>query len=191
MNGNSAYQEEPREEIVDGEVIAMSPRPAFNHNRVSFNIAYLFEKFLAGRKCTPIADGTDLYLSDQDVFIPDFMLVCDRSKIKSDGVHGAPDLVAEVLSPSTASRDRGYKMVRYAQCGVREYWLVSPAEKTVEVYLLDHGRLVFDRAYAVEYAWAVKKMSEEERARMVTSFQCSLFDDLDIFLDDVFNGLLP
>lgn len=191
INGNLACQEELREEILHGEAVAMSPLPAFNHNQVAYNIARLFGNFLAGRKCTPIAGGMDLYLTEQDIFVPDFMVVCDRSKIRHDGVHGAPDLVAEVLSPSTAGRDCGYKMLLYGKCGVREYWLVSPEEKSVEVYLTDSGQLVLDNVYTVQYAWAVRQMPAEERAAVVAHFRCSLFDDLEISLDDIFSGLLP
>ena len=106
MNSNLAYQEEPREELIGGKVVAMSPRPAFNHNRVAFRIAHIFENYLDGKKCTVIADGTDLFLTEEDRFIPDVMVVCDRDKIRRDGVHGAPDLVVEVLSPSTARNDK-------------------------------------------------------------------------------------
>ena len=125
MNGNLAYQEEFREELLNGEFVAMSPRPTFNHNRVAFNIAVLFENRLKNSTCTAIVDGVDLYLTEKDRFVPDMMVVCDRDKIRNDGVHGAPDLVVEVLSPRTANRDRGYKMELYAKSGVREYWLVS------------------------------------------------------------------
>lgn len=138
-----------------------------------------------------IAFGTDLYLSEHDRFIPDMMIVCDRDKIKSDGVHGAPDLVVEVLSPSTTSRDRGYKKDLYARCGVREYWIVSPSEKSVEVYQLKDADLALYDVYSVYPDWMLKKMKEEERAAVVTQFQCSLYDDLDISLDDIFSGLVP
>ena len=72
-------------------------------------------------------------------FVPDFMVVCDREKIKADGVHSAPDLVLEVLSPSTAKNDKGYKKSVYESSGVPEYWIVSPKEKSIEVYLLQDG----------------------------------------------------
>ena len=100
MTQDLAYQEKQREELINGTLAAMSPRPAFNHNRVAFRIAYLFERYLEGKPCTVIADGTDLYLSDKDRFIPDVMIVCSRDQIQWNGVHGAPDLVVEVLSPN-------------------------------------------------------------------------------------------
>lgn len=186
MSDNLAYQEERREELINGKVVAMSPRPSVNHNRVAFNIAYLFERYLRGKKCTPFSDGTDLYLTEEDRFIPDVMIVCDPDKIKSDGVHGAPDLVVEVLSPSTMRNDKTHKKDVYARCGVREYWLVSPDEKSVEIYRTDGIKFIFHDIYALHPDWQLAQMSEEERAAVVTHFKCSLFDDLDISLEDIF-----
>lgn len=186
MNENLAYQEEQRKELIDGKVVMMSPRPSFNHNRVASNIFWIFESYLHGHKCTPIADGMDLYLTEANQIVPDFMIVCDPDKIKNDGVHGAPDLVAEVLSPSTARNDRTRKMEIYAQCGVREYWLVSPGDKTVEVYRTNGTEFVLHDVYTLHPDWQLAQMSEEERAALITHFKCGLFDDLDISLDDIF-----
>ena len=190
MNHNLAYQDEPREELIGGEVFLMSPKPAWNHNRVAFNIAHIFEKYLHGKKCTPIVDGTDLYLDEKNWFVPDFMVVCDPDKIRNDGVHGAPDLVAEVLSPSTTRNDRVRKAEAYARFGVKEYWLVNPIDKTVEVYLLENGVFVFQESYALYPDWELARMSEKERAELVTNFRCSLFDDLEISIEDIFDKTL-
>ena len=185
MNSNLAYQEEFREELVGGEFVMMSP--AFsNHNRIAGNIFSLFHHYLKGRSCEPFGDGEDVYLTPEDRFVPDFMVVCDPDKVKPDGVHGAPDLVAEILSPSTAHNDRGRKMEVYARCGVKEYWIVSPGEKTVEQYLLHDGRFALNAVYALHSELALKRMKEQERAAVATHFQCTLFDDLDISLEDVF-----
>lgn len=191
MSDNLAYQEEPWEELINGEVVAMSPRPAFNHNHIAFNIAVIFQSYLRGKRCTVIPDGTDLYLTEKDRFVPDMMVVCDREKIQENGVHGAPDLVVEVLSHSTANRDRGYKKEAYAKYGVREYWIVNPTDRSVEVYLLSEGGLVFDHVYSLYPDSVLENMTQEERAALETHFKCSLYDDLDIALDDIFSGLLP
>lgn len=192
MNGNLAYQYEDgyREELIGGRLVGMSPRPAFNHNRIAFNIAHLFQNYLEGRKCTVIADGTDLYLSETDRFIPDTMIVCDPDKIRRDGVHGAPDLVVEVLSPGTSKNDRTRKKKIYAEFGVREYWLVEPGAKSIEVYLNEGGSFVLDEVYVVYEDWMLEQMTDEERAEVVTKFKCSLYDDFEIPLDRVFKGLL-
>ncbi len=186
MNDNLAYKEDVWEELIGGKLVAMSPRPSVNHNRVASNIATLFDIYLKGKRCTPFADGTDLYLDEENQFVPDGMVVCDPDKIRHDGVHGAPDLVVEVLSPSTARYDRGKKKDAYEKCGVGEYWIVDPANKMVEQYLLQSGKLTLHDTFAIFPDWMLDKMKPEERDAVATGFRCSLFDDLTIRLDDVF-----
>lgn len=190
MNGNLAYQDDfiakRREEVIDGKPVMMSPRPTVNHNRIAFNIAVLFDHYLKGKKCTPFSDGVDLFLDEENRFIPDFMVVCDPDKIKPDGVHGSPDLVVEVLSPSTAKNDKTRKKDVYARCGVREYWIIGPDEKFIETYRLNGTAFTLHDIYTVHADWQLAQMSEEERSAVVTHFKCSLFDDLDISIDDIF-----
>ena len=185
MNSNLAYQDEFREELINGEVVAMSPA-ATNHNRIARNISRIFGNYLFGKPCEPFADGEAVYLTKTDHFIPDFMVVCDPDKVKDDGVHGAPDLVVEVLSHSTAHNDRGRKMYVYAQCGVQEYWIVIPGEKSIEQYVQKGGRLALLAIHSIRPDFMLKRMSDTERAAIVTEFKCSLFDDLVIHLSDVF-----
>lgn len=190
MNTNLAYQgdawEDRREELIDGEVVMMSPRPAFNHNQVSYNIAIIFGNHLKGKKCTPIADGMDLFLDEKNNFVPDFMVVYDPDKIKQDGVHGAPDLVAEVLSPKTMRDDKTRKKDAYARAGVREYWIVSPGDKSIEVYRAGETDFFLHDIYTLHPDWQIARMTDKERSALVTHFKCSLFDDLDISLEDIF-----
>ena len=185
-NSTAVFKEEPWEELIGGKLVAMSPRPRVAHNHTAGNIFYIFRHYLRGKRCTPFADGTDLYLSGEERYIPDGMIVCDPEKIQPDGVHGAPDLVVEVLSPSTAKYDRGHKKDMYEAAGVREYWIVNPADKVLEQYLLTDGRFILHETYAVYPDWMLAKMKPEERAAVVTEFKCSLYDDLLIRLDDVF-----
>ena len=181
-----AYQDEQRTELINGQVVAMAPRPLINHSLIAWNIYRIFSNFLTGKACTPFADGADLHLTEDNIFVPDMMVVCDRDKIKRDGVYGAPDLVVEVLSHSTAKRDRGYKKDLYARCGVREYWIVSPESRSVEVYLLQDGQFVLHDVYSLYPDWMLEKMTEEERAEVPDAFPCSIFPDLSIVLEDVF-----
>lgn len=191
MNSNLAYQDELRGELINGEVVAMSSSPTFNHNRVASRIYRAFENYLEGKRCTAIADGTDLYLTQEDRFIPDMMVVCDRDKIRRDGVHGAPDLVVEVLSPSTARNDRMHKKAVYEASSVREYWLVDPENRTIEQHFLRDGRLELNTVYTSYPESELERMTEKERAEVETHFKCSLYDDFAIALDDIFSGLLP
>ncbi len=190
MNENLAYQDPVWEELIDGKVVLMSPRPTVNHTRVAGNIYNLFSAYLKGKRCEPFPDGVELYLTKEDRFIPDGMIVCDRDKIQTDGVHGAPDLVVEVLSPSTAKHDIGHKKDVYEACGVKEYWIVSPGDKTVTQYQLRDGRFVLHEVYAVHPEVMLAKMREEERAAVITEFKCCLFDDLLIPVADIFDRVM-
>ena len=198
-NTNLAYQEEygvsleigPRLELIDGKIVAMSPRPTIDHTRVSGSIYNIFYNYLKNRPCEPFPDGVDLYLTKKDRFIPDMMVVCDPQKIHRDGVHGAPDLVVEVLSPGTAKRDMTYKKALYEQCGVREYWIVHPTERMIEQYILgEEGRFVLANVYTQYPDYLLEKMTDEEREQIVTEFHCSLFDDLTISIEDIFRRVL-
>ena len=163
----------------------MSPASSA-HTYVADNILAIFKQYLKGKKCIPLGNGLLVHLSERDKFVPDVTVVCDRDKIKPDGVHGAPDLVVEVLSPSTAKNDKTHTKNAYACCGVLEYWLVDPSGKTIEVYHLDGAELVLYDIYALHADWELAQMSEAERATVVTYFKSSLFADLDISLEDIF-----
>ena len=80
---------------------------------------------------------------DVDTMVePDISVVCDHDKLDRHGCKGAPDLVVEVLSPSTQRHDRLVKLDLYQRAGVREYWILSPEERTAQVFLLQNGQLL-------------------------------------------------
>lgn len=179
------YQEERKEEVIDGKIVVMSPVSTV-HAYVVGSIFIIFKNYLEGKPCVPFSSGPLVRLSDTNKFFPDVIVVCDRDKIKRTYINGAPDLVVEVLSPSTAKNDRMHKKDVYSRCGVREYWLVSPEEKSIEIYRTNGTELIFYDIYALYPDWQLTQMTDEERAAVVTHFQCSLFDDLEISLADIF-----
>lgn len=185
MSNHLADRYERREELIDGKIVMMSPASA-NHTLISGNIFGIFWSYLKGNQCTPVSNGFTVYLTDNDHFVPDMVVVCDSNKIKSDGIYSAPDLVVEVLSPSTMRNDKIYKKEVYARCGVREYWLVSPGDKSIEIYRSGGNKFVLLDVYGLYEDWELAQMSEAERATVVTRFKCSLFDDLEISLEDIF-----
>lgn len=193
MNSNLAYQddawEKRREELIDGKVFLMAPAAA-NHILVSGNIYNIFRNYLKGKKCVPFMDGMKVFLSEKNHFVPDMMVVCDRDKIKRNGVHGTPDLVVEVLSHGTAKNDRSYKKDAYERSGVPEYWIVDLSNRSVEVYLLEDGRYKLDNIYILYSAEELEDMTDEEKSALVTEFKCHLYDDLIIRLDDIFYDLI-
>ena len=187
---NLAYKEPPRVERIEGKTYLMSPRPRFSHNRVSFNIARLFADYLEGKMCMAFDDGTEVHLDHENVYIPDAMIVCDRSIIKDDGIYGAPDLVVEVLSPSTTQNDRGPKMRHYAAAGVKEYWIVSPIGKTVEVYYNESDSFVLDAVYPIYDELDLSRMDEDERKAICWEIPVSLYKDFRVNINDVFKDLI-
>jgi len=183
------YLDPPVTELIEGKTYLMSPKPRVNHTLVASRIYRIFADYLEGKTCMALSDGYDVFLDEENHYVPDAMIVCDRSKIKNDGIHGAPDLIVEVLSPSTMARDRGVKMRHYAAAGVKEYWLVQPLEKTVEIYLNHDGTFKLDRSYAVYEDWEIAQMTDEERATLLAPIRVSLYDDLVIPVEDIFRDV--
>lgn len=186
MNSNLAYREEAQEERIDGKTVMMSS-PTLNHIFIAGNIYRLFGAYLDHKACTPLPDGATLYLDEKNEFKPDMMVVCDPEKLRRKGVYGAPDLVVEILSPSTARYDRGLKMAAYARSGVREYWIVDPANRTLEQYALADGCFALLDVYAHLAPAELSELTAAEREDFTAEFQCKIFDELTIRLDDVFD----
>lgn len=137
-----------RWEIIDGEAICMSPAPTPAHQAVVVELSAQLTLQLRGQRCQTFVAPIDVRLpkpgqSDEAtdrVVQPDVLVVCDPSKVDARGVRGAPDLVIEVLSPSTLSHDHVRKRRLYEEAGVREYWLVHPGDRAVLIYVLQNGR---------------------------------------------------
>ena len=185
MSSNLAYQEEPWEEKLNGKIVLMSPRPTVNHNWISGRIFVAFSNYLRGKTCIPFGDGTDVYLTENDHVIPDAMIICNKDIIQNDGIHGAPDLIVEVLSPSTAKKDRGYKKDLYEKVGVREYWIVDPKLRSIEVYLLKDAKYELDEIYALPG----DEMKDEEKAQCKVEIPVSLYVNFRISLEEIFYNL--
>jgi Uma2 family endonuclease len=136
------WDESLRAEIIDGEVFLMSP-PARIHQEISRELFGPLYTFLKGKPCKAYTGpfGVRLFpkddLSDDTVVEPDIVVVCDPSKLDDRGCNGAPDLVIEIISPSNTQHDRIVKFRKYLAAGVREYWIVDPDQKTVEVHILN------------------------------------------------------
>jgi Uma2 family endonuclease len=127
-----------RYEILDGE-LAVSPSPTSRHQLVSHNLVFALSSWVRAKRLGRMwAAPLDLILADTVVMQPDIIYVSkSRSAIVAKrGLEAAPDLVIEILSDSTASRDRGVKMRLYARYGVPRYWIVDAEARTIEVYAL-------------------------------------------------------
>jgi Uma2 family endonuclease len=127
--------DDKRYQLLDGELIS-APSPIPKHQTIAFNIAMVLHQFITARELGQVwVAPLDVVMSPTDVAQPDILFVSNaRSHIVTEAnIQGAPDLVVEILSPGTASYDRGYKRTLYSRHGVLEYWLVDPEAETVEV----------------------------------------------------------
>jgi Uma2 family endonuclease len=127
-------------ELIDGVVWDMTPAPLLMHQRISRNLFFRLIAFLEGKSCEVFDAPTDVVLDEDNVVQPDLLVVCDRSKLTPACVKGAPELIVEILSPSTGLKDRREKKALYERYGVQEYLLFDPANEIVERYTLTDGR---------------------------------------------------
>ncbi|MEA3485528.1 MAG: Uma2 family endonuclease [Candidatus Aerophobetes bacterium] len=134
---NLPESETKRYELIEGELI-MVPSPVTYHQRISRRLEFLLEDFVRKNRSGEIFYAPyDVHLGD-NVVQPDILFVSKEHSyvIITEEIKGAPDLVIEILSPATAERDRTIKRALYARYGVREYWIVDPEEKTIQVLTL-------------------------------------------------------
>lgn len=129
-------------ELIDGELI-LSPTPKFKHQNAVGNVLVMLKQLSQGKA---VVSPMDVYLDNENVLQPDVFWVRGADslcKLGEDGYwHGAPDLVVEVLSPSTARRDHSVKFALYERYGTREYWLIDPEAEFVEVFHRENDLLV-------------------------------------------------
>jgi Uma2 family endonuclease len=130
-----------RHEIIAGELF-VTPAPALRHQRVVGRIMILLGGFVDAHGLGTVFPGpVDVLFAEGDYLEPDLVFVArgHEALLSDRGIEGPPDLVVEVLSPSTEARDRGLKLDRYRRFGVGEYWIVDPDGRTVEVWKLAAG----------------------------------------------------
>ena len=136
--------DDERYELIDGELIAMAPAPDRDHQGILVTLALLIGNFLArvdlGRLYVA---PRDVYLTDTDIVQPDLLFISnERLEIDTRShVRGAPDLVVEIRSPSTANRDWTVKRQLYSQHGVWEYWIIDPEARTITAMVSDGDNL--------------------------------------------------
>ena len=143
-----SWDSDTRYEIIDGIAYAMSS-PSLRHQGISMELAGSIWDYLKEKPCKVYTAPFDVRLfpeedkSDTTVVQPDIIVVCDPSKL-SDGraCRGAPDLVIEILSASSAIMDRKVKAEKYREAGVKEYWIVNAESLDVKVNLLADGRYI-------------------------------------------------
>ncbi len=172
-----SWPDDERWEIIEGHAYCMSPAPTWKHQLILGELHRQIATYLTGKECRAFLAPFDVRLStvenDEDsmtVVQPDLSIVCDRTKLRKTGYAGVPEMIIEVISPSSAKRDRLLKFNEYEKAGVKEYWIVAPLEKIVMVFILNK-----DNQYGRPDVY-----SEDG---MITT---SIFNDLTVDLSKVF-----
>ena len=169
-------------EIIKGKIMKMLPAPLTEHQIISREVSMPIAAYLYRKQCQLFEAPFDVRLplkdksTDNEIFTvvqPDICVICDRSKIDRRGCLGAPDLIIEILSAATAERDMKDKYEVYEESGVREYWLVHPAERTLIVFdLNENGKYQLRGMYT-----------------KADTVKVGIFEDLNINLQEVFEIL--
>lgn len=172
-------------ELIKGRVFKMAA-PLSNHQKTSGNLHRVFANYLHKKPCEVYCAPFDVRLpkplsqrkSDKDietVIQPDISVVCDRSKIDRRGCVGAPDLIVEILSKGTASKDVKDKFELYEESGVQEYWIASVEDETVLVYRLNRNS-----QYQADHRPYVQG----------DNIKVGIFEDFFVAVEDIFEGLI-
>ena len=173
-----SWDDDERWEIIDG-IAYMMAAPLWQHQSVLGNVYNKIYNFLKDKECRVFLAPFDVRLPDGDkadeeietVVQPDITIICDKLKLKGTGYFGVPKFIAEVLSPNTAAYDKKIKLKKYEEAGVKEYWIIDPLNKMVDVFILNEH---------MEYNKS-KIYSDEDTVNLIT------FPEIEIDLKDVFN----
>lgn len=131
-----------RVQLINDKII-MSPAPLVNHADIIMQILRQLDSFVVKNNIGKVyVAPVDVYLNDKNVYQPDIIFISEQSKeiIHEDGIHGAPDLIIEVLSPENKKYDKGKKKDVYLQTGVKEYWIIDPENLECPGYRNNNGK---------------------------------------------------
>jgi Uma2 family endonuclease len=171
-------------EIIKGKIHKMSPAPTRFHQDIIREIERPIANYLYKKPCKvyfapfdvriPL-NGEDPEDAIYSVVQPDICVICDPKKLDDRGCLGAPDMIVEIISPSTAKKDLNEKFDLYESSGVREYWVVFPKEQFIMVHLLnDKG--------VYELVGNFEPNSE------TPTIKVNIFPDLELLMEDIFSN---
>ena len=164
-----------RYEYIDGQLYLMAS-PSVTHQKIQANIFLIFGNWFKGKKCSPFVSPFDITLvkfeNNKNVVQPDITVICDLGEKtdERDRYMGTPELVVEILSKTTKSRDMVLKMDLYMNSGVREYWIINPFNGEIHLYLFENNEILETRS------WKNNETAES-----------MVFNGLKVNLNDVFS----
>lgn len=143
-----SWSEDERVEIINGTPYSQAA-PSRIHQKVLSELHRQIANFLVGKVCevypAPFHVVLDFEKASneedmENIFEPDITIVCDKAKLDDAGCKGSPDMIVEIILPSSARRDKMVKFNKYEQAGVKEYWIIEPQEKIVSVFTLQENQ---------------------------------------------------
>jgi len=168
------WDDDIRWELIDGVPYMMSA-PTVRHQEILGNLYLILGNFLKGKSCkvylAPFDVRLNAFSKDDTVVQPDIQVICDKSIMMKTGCTGAPDMVIEILSPSSGRMDRKLKYDKYQQAGVREYWIVDPEQKLLQVGILSNN----------EYITRIYDENDTAPVKVLDGFEVNL---VDVFSED-------
>ncbi|MBR4153144.1 MAG: Uma2 family endonuclease [Selenomonadaceae bacterium] len=179
----------PSYEIIGGKKF-MAPAANTRHNAIGGRLYMFIGTYLDAKElgyC--FTDSADIHFPDGSLFSPDFSIVLKENEqiiSWSGDIYGAPDMVVEVLSYSTRRKDITIKKDTYEANGVREYWIVDPWAKIIDVYLLRDGKYFLDNEYMLPDDNDLKSMTDAEKAEIKNEIPVAILDGLKIPLNYIF-----
>jgi Uma2 family endonuclease len=145
---------EDRVELIKGYILKMSPASNQSHQKISVRLVRDIAYYLKNKKCEVFSAPFDVRLKqtvdDKDVTTvvqPDICVICNIDLLDEQGCNGAPDMIIEILSASNRNHDVVTKYNLYEEAGVKEYWVVYPAEEMIEVYYLENNKYRLAKKY--------------------------------------------
>lgn len=171
-------------ELIKGRIYKMSPAPSRYHQNIAQEIVRPLSNYLYKKPCKVYFAPFDVRLplngeegadAIYTVVQPDICVICDANKLDDHGCIGAPDLIVEILSPATASKDLNEKFHLYESAGVREYWVVFPKEKFILVHLLNEKG-------------NYELVGTFEHNNETPTIKVNIFPDLELVMDDIFEN---
>ncbi|MDR2167314.1 MAG: Uma2 family endonuclease [Clostridiales bacterium] len=183
------FSEIRAEEWFEGLIMKMSPQ-GITHGRVVRPLEDILDRYFANSSCELYSD-VYVYFTKKTRLAPDFAVVCDPGIIKGESIHGVPNLVVEVLSPSTFKKDKNKKKATYEKFGVPEYWIVDSRNFSIEVHLLKDGKLELDDIFILASKEALDNMTAEEMGNINHILKSKQFGGLIVDLYKVFQNVLP
>lgn len=177
-------------ELIGGEKF-MAPSASAYHSKSTMRVARVIDNYVFDNKCGHVfIDSLEVHLPDGNIFRPDLIVITKENAGLVNwnrGIYGVPDMVVEVLSRSTKIMDLTTKKDSYEACGIKEYWVVDPFARTVDVFLLENEKYKLDEEYIYYDDEEFNELTDEEKAEVKTEIKLSIFPDCVVKLADIFS----